>query len=144
VYPFSYHEQYFDREIRPWLGAGVQFVDSPLFEQKVDLMRRARALILTSTAEETSSLVAMEAMACGTPVIAVRRGAFPEIVAHGETGFIVEDVDEMASAVAEISSIDPAACRRRVERTFSSERMARDYQALYHRLIADHRKRAAA
>ena len=84
VYPFSYHQQYFEREIRPSLGAGVSFVDSPLFSAKSHLLRNARALLLTSTAEETSSLVAMEAMACGTPVIAIRRGAFPEIVAHGE------------------------------------------------------------
>ncbi len=100
VYPFSYHQQYFEREICPTLGRGVSFIDSPLFEDKVALLRNARALLLTSTAEETSSLVAMEAMACGTPVIAMRRGAFPEIVAHGETGFIVDDVHEMAAAVA--------------------------------------------
>ncbi len=98
VYPFSYHQQYFEREIRPWLGADVEFVDSPVFQRKVDLLRNARALLLTSTAEETSSLVAMEAMACGTPVIAARRGAFPEIVAHGETGFVVDDVNAMADS----------------------------------------------
>ncbi len=118
------------------LGTGVQFVDSPLFEQKVALLRNARALLLTSTAEETSSLVAMEAMACGTPVIAMRRGAFPEIVAHGETGFIVDDVHQMASAIAETSTISSAACRQRVERIFSAQRMANEYATLYRRVIA--------
>ncbi len=99
VYPFSYHQRYFERKIRPHLGSGVQFVDSPLFEHKVALLRNAHALLLTSTAPETSSLVAMEAMACGTPVVTMRRGAFPEIVADQYTGFIVNDVWEMAEAV---------------------------------------------
>ena len=143
VYPFSYHQQYFEREIRPHLGAGVQFVDSPLLEQKVALLRNARALLVTSTAEETSSLVAMEAMACGTPVIAMRRRAFPEIVAQGETGFIVDDLYEMAEAVAEVSKTDPAACRRRVEGLFSAPRMADNYAKLYQRIIAAHRAQAA-
>ena len=144
VYPFSYHQQYFERAICPSLGEGVSCVDSPLFEDKVALLQNARALLLTSTAEETSSLVAMEAMACGTPVIAVRRGAFPEIVAHGKTGFIVDDVREMASAVAGLSEIDPAKCSWRVEEMFSAQRMARDYERIYHRVVAKHGGRAAA
>ena len=144
VYPFSYHQQYFERAICPSLGRGVSFVDSPLFDDKVALLRNARALLLTSTAEETSSLVAMEAMACGTPVIAMRRGAFPEIVVHGETGFIVDDVDQMASAVAEVSRIQPASCRRRVEQMFSAGRMGRDYEALYRRVLSTNRVRTAA
>lgn len=143
VYPFSYHQQYFDREIRPSLGAGVAFVDSLWFEQKIDLLRHARALLLTSTAEETSSLVAMEAMACGTPVLAMRRGAIPEIVAHGETGFIVDDLQEMAFAAANISRIDPAACRTRVEQMFSADRMGNEYGTFYQRLASDHLRAAA-
>jgi len=143
VYPFSYHQQYFEREVRPLLSSDVSFVDSPLIEQKVDLLRHAHALLLTSTAEETSSLVAMEALACGTPVIAMCRGAFPEIVSHGETGFIVNDVQEMASAVARVSHLDSSACRRRVEERFSAQHMARQYEALYHRIVAEHRLRAA-
>ncbi len=143
VYPFSYHQRYFDRKIRPCLGAGVEFLGSPSFEQKVDLLRNARALLLTSTAKETSSLVAMEAMACGTPVVAMRHGAFPEIVAHRQTGFIVDNLREMASAVANVSTIPSAACRRRAEQMFSAQRMANDYAALYQRIIAAHRARAA-
>jgi glycosyltransferase involved in cell wall biosynthesis len=144
VYPFSYHHEYFEREIQPWLGGDTEFVDSPPFERKVALLRNARALLLTSTAEETSSLVAMEAMACGTPVIAMRRGAFPEIVADGETGFIVDDVYDMAAAVSETSKIRRAACRRRVEEEFSSLRMAGEYQALYRRILAASRVSLAA
>lgn len=144
VYPFSYHQQYFDREIRPRLGSDVQFVDSPLFEQKLELLSHARALLLTSTAEETSSLVAMEAMACGTPVIAVDRGAFPEIVAHGDTGFVVDDIEEMAAAVHQVDKISPAACRSVVEERFCAQRMAQEYQALYERVLSRDQQRIAA
>jgi len=144
VYPFSYHQQYFEREIRPHLGKGVEFVDSPLLEQKVALLRNARALLLTSTVPETSSLVAMEAMACGTPVIATRSGAFPEIVADQQTGFIVDDVQAMAAAVAEVSRIRAAACRARVEHLFSSQRMAREYGSMYRRILAEQQGRIAA
>jgi glycosyltransferase involved in cell wall biosynthesis len=137
IYPFRYHQEYFNREIRPHLAHGSQarFVDTPLREQKLDLLCHARALLLTSTAEETSSLVAMEAMACGTPVVAFRRGAFPEVVADGETGFIVESVKEMARAVSEVARLSPETCRTRVERHFTASRMARDYAELYRRVL---------
>ena len=143
VYPFSYHQQYFEREIRPHLVEGLfEFVDSPL-EQKLDLLRHARALLLTSTAEETSSLVAMEAMACGTPVIAMRRGAFPEIVAHGETGILVDSLDEMMAALRDVRRIAPQACRERVERLFTAKRMAQEYEELYRKVVAATRQEAA-
>jgi glycosyltransferase involved in cell wall biosynthesis len=137
VYPFQYHQDYFNREIRPHLSEGspVCFIDSPSRQRKLDLLRDARALLLTSTAEETSSLVAMEAMACGTPVIAFRRGAFPEIVADGGTGFVVESLPEMLQALREVDQLSPEGCRTRVERHFNASRMARDYQELYRRVL---------
>ena len=144
VYPFSYHQQYFEREVRSRIGGGVEFEDSPSFQRKVELLKNARALLLTSTAEETSSLVAMEAMACGTPVIAIRRGAFPEIVAHGETGFVVDDIEAMAGAVGWSREIDPIACRMRVERNFSARQMAGRYEGLYRRILSSHRVPIAA
>ena len=81
-------------------------------EQKLDLLRHARALLLTSTAEETSSLVAMEAMACGTPVMAFRRGAFPEIVADSETGILVDSLDEMMAALRDVRAHSAASVPR--------------------------------
>jgi glycosyltransferase involved in cell wall biosynthesis len=77
----------------------------------------------------------MEAMACGTPVIALRRGAFPEIVDDGVTGFLVGAPDEMAEAMRRVHSISPEACRRRVERQFSARRMAAEYNRLYRRVL---------
>ena len=145
VYPFRYHRDYFNREIRPHLvnGSHVRFVDTPLHDQKLDLLRHARALLLTSTAEETSSLVAMEAMACGTPVVAFRRGAFPEIVGDGETGFVVESLEEMTRAVGKVDRISPEACRARVEQHFSASRMAQDYQELYRQVLSSAKGLAA-
>ncbi len=135
VYPFRYHQDFYAREIRPHLNGRVRFVDTPTLDQKLKLLANARALLLTSTAEETSSLVAMEAMACGTPVVAFRSGAFPEVVADGETGFVVDLMEEMAQAVGEVNRISPEACRARVEGHFSASRMAQDYQELYRQVL---------
>jgi glycosyltransferase involved in cell wall biosynthesis len=143
IYPFSYHQNYFEREIRPHLNGRVRFVDTPLALQKIELLRHARALLLTSTVEETSSLVAMEAMACGTPVVGFRRGAFPEIVTNSETGFIVDTIEEMAAALRDVDSISPEKCRARVEQHFSSSRMAREYEALYRRVLTSQKRLAA-
>ena len=134
VYPFSYHRQYFEREVAPRLerlGARARLLDQLSLDNKVALLRRARAVLLPTLAEETSSLIAMEAMACGTPVIAFRRGALPEIVEDGVTGILVDSVEEMAHAVNLAEQIDPAACRARVEKLYSATRMVDDYERVY-------------
>jgi glycosyltransferase involved in cell wall biosynthesis len=134
VYPFSYHQKYFDREIKPRLARDIRFVDSPSLAQKMELLSNARALLVTSTVEETSSLIAMEAMACGTPVIALRRGALPEVVKDGITGFVVEDQRDMCEAIIRSGSIAPEACREHVLRRFTAPRMVTEYLQLYSEL----------
>jgi glycosyltransferase involved in cell wall biosynthesis len=139
VYPFAYHQDYFEREIRPRLdrmGDQVRYIERPTFAQKVELIQNARALVVTSSAEETSCLVAMEAAACGTPVIALRRGAFGEVVEHGVSGYVVSDMSEMAAAIAYASRIKPMNCRDHAQRNFSAVRMFADYEKLYDRLRA--------
>ena len=137
VYPFRWHEEYYEREVRPHLDGRVWFAETPMLERKLEMLSKARAVLLTSSVEETSSLVAMEAMACGTPVLALRRGAFPEIVADGFSGFVVDSKEEMVEAIGRVSEINPLDCRLRVEREFSAERMADEYEALYERVIAE-------
>ena len=138
VYPFSFHQQYFWREIAPHLenGDSVRLVEAPSTAEKIKLLSHARALLVPSLADETSSLVAMEAAACGTPVIAFRRGALPEVVRHGVTGFLVNSVEEMAQAIARARQIEPIECRRHAEQNFSAPRMAEEYRQLYLRMLA--------
>jgi glycosyltransferase involved in cell wall biosynthesis len=88
-------------------------------------------LLIPSLAPETSSLVAMEAMASGTPVIAFRNGALPEIVSEGCTGFLVDSAQEIAQAITDVNSISPLVCRAEAERKFSSLTMIRRYFELY-------------
>jgi glycosyltransferase involved in cell wall biosynthesis len=146
VYPFAYHQNYFDREIRPRMdrmGDQVKYIERPSFAAKIKLIQSARALLVTSSAEETSCLVAMEAAACGTPVIAMRRGAFSEVVQHGVTGYIVNSVSEMSDALAQLSGIKPRTCRAYAQQHFSARQMLSGYEALYERIRAQKAMQAA-
>lgn len=140
VFEYPAHRAYFDRELAPLFDADRRFVGPVGLAQKPDFLGSARCLLVPSLAPETSSLVAMEALACGTPVIAFPSGALAEIVEHGRTGFLVKDAREMAEAIARVGELDPAACREAAERQFSSEQMVRRYFATYARLA---RRRSA-
>ena len=145
VYPFSYHEQFFSASIAPHLGReDVRLVEKPSFEAKRELLRRARAVVIPSLVDETSSLVAMEAMACGTPVVAFRRGGLAEVVVHEQTGFLVDTTEQMAAALARTAEIDPGACRRHVEARYSAARMVEEYEQLYENVLALASQRADA
>ena len=134
VYPFLYHQKYFAREVIPRLkraGNQAKYIERPSFAEKIDLLRNAQALLITSEINETSSLVAMEAAACGTPVVALRRGALAEVVAEGVTGLLANDANQMVSALSELSDIDGSQCRPYAERHYSSAKMADGYGLLY-------------
>jgi glycosyltransferase involved in cell wall biosynthesis len=136
LYPYPEHRRYFEEQVAPALDDAHRWVGAVAGEAKARLLAEARCLLVPSTAPETSSLVAMEALASGTPVIAYRSGALPEVVEDGVTGFIVDDAEEMADAIARVDAIEPAACRAAAEARFSAERMTADYLRLYHELAA--------
>jgi glycosyltransferase involved in cell wall biosynthesis len=139
VYPFTYHQRYYNEKVRPHLGCddpAICFLETPTLATKLELLSKARALLVPSLVDETSSLVAMEAMACGTPVIALRRGAIPEVVIDGVTGWICDTPEKMAEAVERTDIISSKACRAHVEQRHSASRMADDYERLYDQVLA--------
>ena len=135
VFPYQSHIEYFDREILPRLDEQRRFLGPASFAEKKLLLARAKCLVIPSTVAETSSLVAMEALACGTPVVAFRAGALPEIVQHGRTGFIVDSVEAMSDALRQVDSLDSNACRTEAKIRFSAGAMAASYMDLYDTLI---------
>jgi glycosyltransferase involved in cell wall biosynthesis len=143
VYPFEVHERHFREELRPRLDSRRRFIGPVGFRRKRRLLSGARCLLVPSLVDETSSLVAMEAMACGTPVIAYKKGALPYIVDHGRTGFMVDDAAGMADAIRAVHHIDPEECRRAARERFSSAMMTELYLETY-RLLADDERLAAA
>lgn len=143
VFPYDDHVRYFRREIVPRLDDRRRFAGPMGWRRKRRALSAARCLLVPSLADETSSLVAMEALACGTPVIAYPKGALPSIVEHGRTGFLVNDVEGMADAIRAVDAIDPDECRRAARERFSSDRMIDLYFDTY-RLLADPFRRAAA
>ena len=106
------------------------------FEEKVKYLKNARCLLFPILWEEPFGLVMIEALACGTPVIAFRRGSVPEIIQDGVNGFIVDNVDEMAEAVEKIKQISPANCRSSVIKRFSVERMVNEYEDLFKKIAS--------
>ena len=135
TFPYQTHVEYYEQKLRPHLSERIHFVGPVGLARKRRLLTGAQCLLVPSLAPETSSLVSMEALACGTPVIAYAQGALPEIVEHGRTGFIVNNVVEMADAIHRVGQIDPEECRRVARDRFSSDRMACDYMNLYEDLL---------
>lgn len=134
VFPYPAHQAYFHERVVPLLDRRRRFLGPVGFLRKRRLLAAARCLLVPSLVDETSSLVAMEAASCGTPVVAFRRGALPEVVEDGRTGFLVDDAAGMAAAVGRVGAIDADACRETARRRFSHGRMAREYLARYQTL----------
>jgi glycosyltransferase involved in cell wall biosynthesis len=134
VFPYEAHRRYFEEEVRPRLDHRRRFIGPIDFVRKRRLLAAAQCLLVPSLVQETSSLVAREAAACGTPVVAFPSGALSDTVEHGRTGFLVEDVNGMAQAIGEAPRLDPGLCRRIAIERFSEARMIERYFALYERL----------
>jgi glycosyltransferase involved in cell wall biosynthesis len=127
--------EYFEEFVAPHLGEGIEYMGETSHGRKVALLQNARATLFPIDWEEPFGLVMIESMACGTPVIATRRGAAPEVIQHGRNGILVDDYQVMVDALSEADRIEPDECRRSVEEGFSAERMVRDYEGAYARML---------
>jgi glycosyltransferase involved in cell wall biosynthesis len=127
---------YFDTEIKPLLGGDIHFAGEVGTADKLELLGGALALVNPIRWDEPFGLCMVEALACGTPVIAAPRGAAPEIVDHGVTGFLCTGTEEAAAATTWAGALDRRACRAAVTARFSAHRMVADHVALYHDVLA--------
>lgn len=130
---------YFDREIAPRLGSDVDFVGEADGDLKREILAGARSFVFPIQWDEPFGMVMIEAMACGTPVVATRRGSVEEVVADGGTGIVVDDVRDLAAGISAAEEIDPHQCRSHVERHFDLPVMAAAYERLYRRAVAERR-----
>src|SRR5215217_1707920 len=124
--------QYFAEFIEPHVGhGGIEYLGEVTHGEKVELLQEARATLFPIEWEEPFGLVMVESMACGTPVIATRHGAVPEVIEHGVSGVIVDSYRAMVAALDQADALDPLECRRYVEDRFAPERMVGDYLDAY-------------
>ncbi len=133
LYPAA--QEYFDEVAKPYLGDQIKHIGFVERAKLADYYKRAKALLFPIQWEEPFGLTMVEAMACGAPVLAFHRGSVPEVVVDGRTGFVVDTVEEMASAVKKIDQIDRKACRRHVQRNFSTEKMVESYETTFENII---------
>ncbi|TNY38602.1 glycosyltransferase family 4 protein [Thermomonospora catenispora] len=126
---------YFAAEIEPRLGPDVEYVGEADGALKRDLFSRARCLLFPIQWEEPFGMVMIEAMACGTPVVALGRGAVPEVVVDGRTGYILDDPADLPEAVDRVDRIRPADCREHVAANFDVSVMGRRYEQVYLSLL---------
>lgn len=135
----NFERKYYEEKVKPLIdGDQIVYIGEVDLPGKVKLLRGAKALLNPVRLHESFGLTNIEAMAVGTPVIALSNGAIPEIIQDGTTGFICSSVDEMVAAIPKIDSIKRMACRERVERHFTAEIMTEQYLNVYRQLIAIH------
>jgi glycosyltransferase involved in cell wall biosynthesis len=130
------YADYFKFRIKPLIdGKKIQFVGTSDFPKKIELFRNAKAFLFPVKRPEPFGLVVIESMACGTPVIAFKQGSMPELIKEGETGFLVNSIEEAVLAVKKIEKIKRENCRNWVEENFSLKRMINRYEKLYKKII---------
>lgn len=131
-------EEFFAQEVQPHVdGAAVRYVEEVGGREKHDLFARAAAFVMPIRWPEPFGMVMIEAMAAGTPVLAFPEGSASEVVVDGETGFLVDDEEEMARAVGRLAEIDPARCRASVQERYGLDVVAAAYESAYRRIVAE-------
>jgi glycosyltransferase involved in cell wall biosynthesis len=128
--------QYFEAEVKPHLDDDIRYLGEVPHEEKLELLAGARALLFPIRWNEPFGMVMLEALACGTPVLAFPEGAAPEVVDDGRTGFLCHDENDMVEAVKQLDRIDRHTCRAAVEGYFSTERMVAEHLALFEEILA--------
>ncbi|MCD6500558.1 glycosyltransferase family 4 protein [bacterium] len=126
---------YWNREIKPYLSKQITYEGMLTQKQMVSFYQKAEAFLMPILWEEPFGLVMIEAMACGTPVIAFKKGSVPEIVKNKKTGFVVKNLKEMVQAVRKIDTIKRIDCRKWVEENFPLEKMVADYEKVYYKIL---------
>ncbi len=135
LFPYPGHGRYLVHDVEPLLDHHRRWIGPVGFARKRRLLAAARCLLVCSQVPETSSLVAREAMAAGTPVVALRRGALADVVDDGRTGFLVDDERALPDALRSVDALDPEVCRRTARERFDAGVMTRSYLRLYERLV---------
>ncbi len=130
-----WEHEYYRSEVEPQLDENIQYVGEVSHEDKLELLANARCLLVPIRWNEPFGMVMVEALACGTPVLAFPEGAAPEIVEHGKTGFLCEDENEMAEAIGRVDELDRKECRAATEGYFSAKRMVREHLDLFEEII---------
>jgi glycosyltransferase involved in cell wall biosynthesis len=129
-------QDYFATRVEPHIdGTSVEYLGSVGPDRRAEVLGGAMALLHLISFDEPFGLSLVESMACGTPVIAFRRGSMPEIIRDGENGYIVDDIEGAMNALADITSINRSGCRSDVEERFTNTRMARDYVRVYREIL---------
>jgi len=129
-------EAYFKEQVEPFIdGSQIKFVGSVTNEQRNELLGRALGFIHSINFNEPFGLSVVEANACGTPVVAFKKGSMPEIISDGENGFLADDIASAVEAIGNLKTISRHKCRSVVEERFSQDRMVENYLAVYRRII---------
>jgi glycosyltransferase involved in cell wall biosynthesis len=127
--------RYFSEHVEPLLGNDAHYLGEVSHERKLELLAGASALLFPIRWNEPFGMVMIEAMACGTPVLAFPEGAAPEVVEHGRTGFLCDDEEAMVDAIGRLGELDRADCRQAVEGYFSTTRMVAEHIELFEAMV---------
>jgi len=130
-------KEYFNKYIESYLGSKIKFIGEVdhWSKEKMDLFSKGKGYLYPIQWDEPFGITMAEAMACGTPVFTIKRGSTPEVVEHGVTGFVEENLDKLVESIKQINHIDPKKCRDRVQRLFTAEVMIDSYEEVFKNIV---------